>query len=167
MGKILTITAIALMLLSALAGCNSAGCTENQTSVPLAGFYSYNTGQAVSIDSVEIGGIGAPHDSLLHSKGAVSSIYLPLRPNRESTSYFIRYTSHPMVDYDIADTVTFDYDTQPYFASEDCGAMYRYRITRVSHTHWLLDSVAVIDSLITNADFQRIQFYYATEHPDE
>ena len=50
----------------------------------------------------------------------------------------------------------------PYFASEDCGAMYRYNITGVSHTSWLLDSVAVIDSAITNTDFQRIQLYYAT-----
>jgi len=147
---------------SALAGCNTAGCTDNQTSVPLAGFYSYTSGQAISIDSVQIGGVGAPGDSLLHAQGAVREIYLPLRPGRESTSFFFRYTNAGLATLGIADTLTFIYTTIPYFASEDCGAMYRYQITGVSHTSWLLDSVAVIDSTITNVDFQRIQLYYAT-----
>ncbi|MCM1029256.1 MAG: DUF6452 family protein [Pseudoflavonifractor sp.] len=163
MGKILTTAILALMSVAILlAGCNSAGCTDNQTSVPLAGFYSYTTGQALALDSVEIGGVGAPHDSLLHSKGSVKEIYLPLRPGKEATSFFLRYTNRQAAAWSIADTVTFDYTTIPYFVSEDCGAMYRYQITRVSHTHWLLDSVAVLDSTITNADFQRIQFYYTT-----
>lgn len=162
MGKILTLLIMAATLLSALSGCNTAGCTDNQTSVPLAGFYSYTNGRAISIDSVQIGGVGAPGDSLLHARGSVSEIYLPLRPGRESTSFFFRYTNALLDSLGIADTLTFTYTTVPYFASEDCGAMYRYNITGVSHTSWLLDSVAVIDSAITNTDFQRIQLYYAT-----
>lgn len=162
MGKILIIALSAIAFLLVAAGCNSAGCTENQTSVPLAGFYSYTNGQAISIDSVEIGGVGAPHDSLLVERGAVKQIYLPLRPGRESTSFFFRYTNKAVAAYGIVDTLTFDYTTIPYFASEDCGAMYRYQITRVAHTSWLLDSVAVLDSTITNLDIQRIQLYYTT-----
>lgn len=163
MGKILTIPAL-LLTLGAPAmlstGCNSAGCTENQTSVPRAGFYSYTDGNAISIDSVQIGGVGAPGDSLLVARGSVKSVYLPLRPGREDTSFFIRYTNREAQG--MADTLTLSYTTVPYFASEDCGAMYRYRITAVAHTRWLLDSVAVLDSSVINVDREMIQLYYTT-----
>lgn len=164
MGKILTvIAALCLALSAALTGCNSSGCTESLTSVPLAGFYSYNNGQAIAIDSVEIGGIGAPRDSLLVYRGSVREVYLPLRPGRESVSFFFRYVNRAALDLGIVDTLTFTYETIPYFASEDCGAMYRYRITGATHTRLLLDSVAILDPYITNVEIQRIQLYYATE----
>lgn len=164
MGKILNITpAAAFLVLGAIvSGCNSSGCTESLTSVPLAGFYSYTDGRAISIDSVEIGGIGAPHDSLLHDRGPAKEVYLPLRPGRDEASFLFRYVNRAALALGVTDTLTFDYKTIPYFASEDCGAMYRYRITGVRHTRWLLDSVAVLDSNITNFDFQRIQLYYTT-----
>lgn len=164
MGRVLTIKAAAALsaLAALLSGCNSSGCTESLTSVPLAGFYSYTDGRAISIDSVEIGGIGAPHDSLLLDRGPAKEVYLPLRPGRDEASFLFRYINRAALALGVADTVTFDYETIPYFASEDCGAMYRYRITGVRHTHWLLDSVAVLDSNITNFDLQRIQLYYTT-----
>lgn len=161
MGKILIIaTVVGLLTLSIVSGCNSAGCTEKQSSVPLAGFYSYEEGNAISIDSVEIGGIGAPDDSLIVRRGSVKSVYLPLRPGRGSTSFFFRYTNKAAGGH--IDTLTFDYTTIPYFASEDCGALYRYRITRVAHTRWLLDSVGIVDSAILNYDLQQIRLYYTT-----
>ncbi|MBD5345875.1 MAG: hypothetical protein HDR92_01935 [Bacteroides sp.] len=160
MGKILSITVTLLLALSIMAGCNSAGCVENQSSVPLAGFYSYTSGSAISIDSVQIGGIGAPNDSLIVSKGSIRSVYLPFRPGRESTSFFIRYTNTEARG--VTDTLTFEYNTIPYFASEDCGALYRYYITGVSHTRWLLDSVALLDPEVINVDLELIQLYYTT-----
>lgn len=163
MGKILSHIALISILAAAAASCNSTGCTENQTSVPLAGFYSMTDGRQISIDSVQIGGVGAPRDSLLVYSGSVKTLYLPLRPDRSPTSFFIRYMNHPAVDYGIEDTITFSYTTIPYFASADCGAMYRYQLTAVSHTSFLLDSVAILDSAITNVDIERIRLYYSTE----
>lgn len=45
--------------------------------------------------------------------------------------------------------------------------MYHYRITRVSHTTQLLDSVGVADSLITNIERETIGLYFRTSEPDE
>lgn len=45
--------------------------------------------------------------------------------------------------------------------------MYHYRITRVSHTSQLLDSVGISDSLITNIERENIRLFFHTSEPDE
>jgi hypothetical protein len=143
-------------------GCSSSSCTDNQNSLPLAGFYVMDVATdgtiapaAVSISGISINGIDAPNDSLLYGESdSESQVYLPFRFDRNSTAYrFYVY------DSDVADTITFHYDTYPFFASEECGAMYRYQITAVEHTSAFIDSVAVTDSLITNVDLERIQIF--------
>ena len=58
MGKILNVTASLLTALSiTLSSCNTSGCTDNQSSIPLAGFYSYNTLREISVDSISVGGV--------------------------------------------------------------------------------------------------------------
>lgn len=164
MGKILTLNALLLLLSGFLyTGCNSSGCTDNQNSLPLAGFYSAETGKAISLQDVEIGGVNAPQDSLLYSgSGSMSEIYLPFRTTENETSFYIHYTQEEISDPAYNDTITFNYTSQPYFASEECGAMYRYFITGLRYTVHIIDSVAITDSLITNIDIQRIKIFVRT-----
>ena len=158
-------TMAALMAVASVAaGCNTTGCTDNQNSVPLAGFYSYATFESVSLDSVEIGGVGAPADSLLlrpNEYGAgYYQTYLPLRAGKERTQFFIRYVQKHLNRPELFDTLTFNYVSTPYFASEECGAMYTYRITSLTHTNHLIDSVGISDSLITNVERESIAIYF-------
>ncbi len=167
MGR-LTAGRIVLMLMAVIAAimaaCSTDGCLNNQNSLPLAGFYSSTTHSAISIDSIDISGVGAPHDSLLHSSGTtVSEIYLPFRSNENSTSFCFHYTERHISSPALNDTLTFRYTSEPYFASEECGAMYRFRINHFDYTRHLIDSVAVADSLITNTDIQRIHIYMRTQ----
>ena len=60
------------------------------------------------------------------------------------------------------DIITFHYTALPYFASDECGAMYYYRIDRTEWTSRLIDSVAVIDPLISNVERERIRIYFRT-----
>ena len=147
MGKILTavimiLTAAGVML---TAGGNTAGCPDNHSSIPSAGFYSMSTLRAISVDSLTIGGVDAPCDS---------------------TSFFIHYNHKALNDPRLNDTITFDYDSYPYFASAECGAMYQYRITRVEYTRHLVDSVGIVDSLICNIDLEQIHIYMRTSDDD-
>lgn len=148
--------------------CSNVGCTENQNSVPLAGFYSMQTGEKIAPDSLAVGGVDAPNDTLLLGPGSkVSTLYLPFRSTQPSTEFYIQYKAKEL-DYDwLIDTLRFDYTATPYFASEDCGAMYHYRITAYTYTTHLIDSVAVTDSLITNIDRETIQIYFRTAEPSE
>lgn len=145
------------------ASCGSGGCLENGSTLPLAGLYSSYSGSAITLDSLEVRGIGAPNDSLLVDPSSrVNSIYMPFRADYESVSWVF---SIKMRDYDypeLYDTLTFSYQTIPYFASADCGAMYIYRVTSYSVTHHLIDSVVVTDSLFTNVDREQIKIYYRT-----
>ncbi|MCC8177331.1 MAG: DUF6452 family protein [Bacteroidales bacterium] len=164
MRRILGIVAgfVALMIIGA--GCNTSGCLDNQSSIPLAGFYNSATGAAISIDSVNIGGVDAPNDSLLLAMGtSASQVYLPLRFSKDVTSFYIQYDTLGLW----ADTITMAYTALPYFASEECGAMYRYTINRLTYTTLLIDSVTLVDSLITNADIERIKIYFRVEEADE
>lgn len=160
-------TALAVAVLGSLfSGCNTTGCSDNRSSIPLAGFYSSSTHRLIALDSLEIGGIGAPGDSLLLNVGEqATDVYLPLRANRDEVMFMIKYCWKEMEELGLSDQIIFSYTTFPYFASEECGAMYRYKITRVEYSRNILDSVAVTapDSVITNLNAETIQLFFRTE----
>ena len=163
--KSLTLPALAAAaLVAATAACSSDGCLDNQSALPKAGLYSSSTGEAISLSNLQISGVDAPGDSILVKSGtAVGELYLPMRATKTSTSWLFTYTQEGLEGYD--DIVTFDYTPLPYFASEECGAMYNYHITHCSTTHNLIDSIVIADSLITNVDQVRIRIYFRTQTP--
>lgn len=161
-----TLTAM-LALASATTGCNSAGCMENQSSIPLAGFYAAGTEERVVIDSIKVYGLGAPGDSALTSSVRASQVYLPLRSSAATTSFCFRYLQKNLDIPQLIDTLTIDYDSEPRFVSEECGAMYFYHVRKLTHTSHLIDSVAMPDSLINNVDIERLKIYFLTQTVDD
>ncbi len=172
MGKILT-RAGALFLVTSLgrilAGCDVTGCLQNRNSIPLAGFYSAATDKAVSVSGVEIAGLGAPGDSVLYpSTQPVSQFYLPLRANDGVTTYEFTFASGSGENIAVAvDALTLEYSAYPWFASEDCGVMYRYHIDKVEYTTRVIERVEVTDSLVTNLDIETIHIYLRDDSPQE
>lgn len=163
------ITGIPFLLALVLAvGCNTTGCLDNQSSIPLAGCYSSSTGSPFSLgSSVQIHGVDAPNDSVLSASSASASrIYLPMRSTADSVRWCLHYTQEGIDDERLNDTITYLYASIPYFASEECGAMYEYRIEKCRYTTHLLDSVIVSDSLITNVDMERIKIYFRTQESE-
>lgn len=157
----ITLCVTALSLLAAATACNSAGCLDNGNALPLAGFYAKGSDKSVTIDSIQIQGIGAPKDTLLlASPHAASQIYMPMRPDSPSTAWVFSYRQRAIDRPELNDTVTFAVKHIPYFVSQDCGAMYFYRIEGVKYTRHLIDSVAITDSLITNVERERIKIYF-------
>lgn len=151
-----------------LAACNTSGCLDNRSSLPLAEFRSSATGAVISVDSLEVAGVDAPDgDVLSAATPAKSQLYLPMRSTESSTSWCFMYRQKALDRPELNDTITFDYESKPYFASEECGATYRYRVTRVANTTHLIDSVRMADSLITNVDQVAILIYFRTAEADE
>lgn len=144
-----------------LQGCNTSGCTDNQSSIPLAGFYSATDGAAVTLDSLAIYGIGAPGDSLLLAPTeAAHLVYLPLRVDQADTRYVFRYHLGEASDPALNDTLTFVYTSAPYFVSEECGASYRFQIQAFEYTRHLIDSISLLDTEVTNIDRERLKIYF-------
>lgn len=172
MGKIRrTIHIVAALICVALpliiGGCNNSSCMENRSSIPLAKFYASHSHNAITVDSLAIGGVDAPDDSLLVDNVRTSQVYLPLRSTKSSTAFYIRYLQKQLDFPRLYDTITLAYESMPYFASYDCGAMYRYRIQKMEYTRHLIDSVAVTDSLVTNLDRETLKIFFRTEEPSE
>lgn len=145
--------------LALLAACDSSDCSDNRNSLPLAGFRtSGHDPQAISIDTLRIAGVGAPHDSVMTLAGA-SQAYLPLDAQKHSTTFVLRYDDMPQALYD---TLTFTYDPQPWFGSAKCGVIYRYRMEDITHTSHMLDSVTCPGSVIDNTPGENIFIYFHT-----
>lgn len=126
---LLTTIIVGLWGMMCCQSCNTSGCTDNQNSLPLAGFYSSATGEAVSLSDIDISGVGQKADSLLYTSGTpLQSVYLPFRSLYNSVSYALHYTQEGIDDPQWNDTITFQYTSRPYFASEECGAMLTYTI---------------------------------------
>lgn len=163
LAAIMTTACVCAYISGTLTSCNTQGCTENRSALPLAGFYSAATEASVILDSLDIGGIGAPDDSLLLKAGhAAYNLYLPFRADRETTSFRIHY-AYPQQGLDspeFDDIIEFRYTSTPQFASEECGAYYAYTITGVEYTRHLIDSVAVTDPVITNVEMERIRIFF-------
>lgn len=151
-------------------GCNTQGCTDNRSALPLMGFYSNATGARMMLDSLDLGGVDAPCDTLLvHSGQSVNSLYIPFRYDRDETAFYFHYDypSQGLDDPALNDTITFRYTTEPYFASEECGAFYIYTIRSFDYTTHIIEKVEVVDSVINNIDMERIKVYFRVVEPDE
>lgn len=166
MGKILRYISV-VAVIAIVWGCNTVGCLQNQSSIPLAGFYDVATDKAISIDSLLVYGVGAPNDSSLISTRTASRVYLPFRSEATSTSFCFRYLSKVLDHPQYNDTITFTYSSEPKFVSEECGAMYFYTIRSMKYTTHIIDSVAVTDSLINNTDTQRIKIFFRVSEEEE
>ena len=158
------VIALTAVVACTLAGCNNNSCTDNRSSLLLCGFYNNEAKPAsITLDSIEMGGVGAPYDSLLLGVADhTSKLYLPLRSRDTSTSFFIHYCQKEL-DYSwLNDTITLRYTSEPYFVSQECGAIYRSHVKEMTYTRHLVDSVALLDSLINNLDVEKMKIMFRT-----
>lgn len=160
MGKLLNLITVFLLLTS----CSSTGCLENQSSLPLAGFYSSRTQEGIAIDSLQVWGVDAPGDSMLVD-GMARNTYLPLRSSVEVASFCFHYEQKELSSPLLNDTITVSYSSQPRFVSEECGAMYFYEIKSLQHTYHLIDSVVVVQPEVNNIDRETLRIYFRTAEP--
>ena len=165
MGKILryiTVTLPVWLVICAFVSCNDTGCMENRSSIPYVTIYSDSTvPQPIYIDSLTVYGIGQVGDSmLLDTAMRVSSMFLPLRDNRDTTRFVIRYDQERINPRYKTDTLTLVYRSYVYFASAECGAMFNYIIDSLGYTTYQLQSAKLVRNEITNLSMENIQLFY-------
>lgn len=158
----------ALTALAILPGCSSNECYDNHSALPLAAFYSSATMRGVSLQGLEIYGLGAPGDSVLYTPQTLSQAYLPFRFGQDSTVYVFSYR-YGVEDSDSignvaapSDTVVFRYHPEEWFVSPACGAMYFFRMGQVTHTSVLIDSISCNET-ITNENASNIKIFFREE----
>lgn len=147
---ILSVMALAAI---ALTSCSNENCSGNSNAIPLAAFYDDDN--SVSLSGLTVYGIGAPNDSCIISETTASQVYLPLRIEGGNCKYVFDYNVEGLEN----DTISLEYDAVPYFESHECGAMYNFKITSFDYTNNYIDSVAIPNSRITNADVVTIKIF--------
>ncbi len=153
----------AVMACAMAVSCAGDGCTSGSSSTPRAGFYASATGDAVSIDSISVYGVGVPGDSMLLKCAAkATQTYLPLRISQNSTAYVIHYDQKALSDTRYNDTLTLHYEATPHFESTECDVFYYFDITSLTCTNHLIDSVKLVYSHVNNIDAETMKIYFKT-----
>lgn len=145
-----------ILLTVALVSCTDNSCYDHASALPLVRFYETGTATQLSLSDVVIRGVDAPGDSILVNGETVDEVYLPLRASATTTQWVLEYAG----DAGLADTITLQYRSIPYFASAECGAMYNFEIESVTATDILIDSIAVVKPVIDNGTDVAIRIFF-------
>lgn len=130
----------------------AASCEEVFEAPPqsflLASFYNSATNQTISpVTMVQ----GVDAEGLLFGDTAISKFLLPLT-NRDTTRYVVWLDS-------TSDSLTFIHETTQKYASVETGFYYEYKLLAVEHTQNRIDSIRIIDSLVTTKWNENINLY--------
>lgn len=114
----------------------------------LGKFYNSITKKEIS-PVVTVLGVG--RDSLLIKEETISNVLFPLT-FKDTTRYIIWLDSK-------ADSITFVHQTIQKYASVETGFYYEYKLLSVRFTNTRIDSLTIIDSLVTTKWNENIKLY--------
>lgn len=150
------VTAVALMV-----SCSDT-CSENRNALPLAGFYaSGGSNEKISIDSVEVIGVGVDGDSVLSpGSGYKNELYMPFKIDSDTTAYaFVDIREGST----LRDTVTFVYSRTPRFVSVECGVSYLFELKSITTSGQMIDSVICPEGYIDNVNAENLHIYFKVQ----
>jgi len=106
-------------------------------------------------DSITVIGIGKT-DSLYANSKNVQKINLPLRNDIDSTLYSLTY-------HNLTDTLIIFHSNQQQFISVECGCTYHHGLQKMRCTQHWIDSIAILDTLMTRAEATNITILHFNE----
>jgi hypothetical protein len=109
-------TAISAIFLS----CSPEACFDETNAYLKATFYSNDTKEKKTPDSLSVTGIGIS-EKLYDRKSDVQPGLFPLDASEETCSFEIQIN-------DVTDTITFRYSSYPHLISKECGYTFYHRL---------------------------------------
>jgi len=145
--------AVVTLLLLMAGACNpSKRCLEETDVFMHVRFVTTDEGEDrdTTLQEAQIYGVGR-EDSLL-AYGSIHKIDLPLNAHYDSTAFVI-------VSDTLKDTLTCRYTRTTRLLSFECGFIAEFHDLQLQITHHFLDSVTVINPLVTNTDDENVKIY--------
>jgi hypothetical protein len=136
-----------ISFLAALSACKEVYEAPPQALVE-AKFFDATTTKAIS-SNITVQGIGA--ESIWLKDTLLQGIILPLSPN-DTTSFVITFDA-------TMDTLTFLHETFKKYDTMETGFYYDFKIKSIESTHHRVESVQIIDSLVTKDWHENIELY--------
>ena len=97
-------------------------------------------------------GIGREDSVLTAGISSLSSVNLPPLPGVTSCAFAFDYGG-------LSDTLFFNYTPELELKSIECGFIEIYRNLEVNTTHNIIDSITIIQPLVTDLDEENIRIY--------
>ena len=146
----LTLLFIALVICSN--SCTKESCNEDTDVLMRAVFYSNDTGEMSSIDSLDIYGLNIA-DSAICSMSTLNSIDLPLNPSTSNCSFVI-------INGGRADTINIYYESSLIFVSGACGYIYLYELEEVIYTTNDIINISITNEPVNPGNEENIQIFF-------
>jgi hypothetical protein len=117
---------------------------------------------AAFTDTVTVYGLldeASRYDSVLYNNQRLKSASLPLRLDKDTTSFVFNFLTTAGVLW-TQDTITFVHQNNPHFISEACGFVMYFTLDTVIHTTNRIDSISVNNNKITNDPSENIRMFF-------
>ncbi|MEA1888041.1 MAG: DUF6452 family protein [Bacteroidota bacterium] len=152
MMKNIFLPALLIALLVFNNACTKESCNENTEVMMRTVFYSDESGEQLSIDSLDIYGLNIP-DSSICSMSTLKKIDLPLNPSATSCSF-------AFINGGRADTITIYYASRLKFVSGACGYIYLHELEEIQHTQNDIMDILIINKPVNPGDEENIQIIF-------
>jgi len=132
--------------------CIKESCNEDTEVLMRAVFYSSESGEQLSIDSLDIYGLNIP-DSVICSMSTLKNIDLPLNPSAPNCSFVI-------VNHGRADTIEIYYKSSLKLLSSACGYIYLHELEEVLFTTNDITNILITNKPVHPGDEENIQIFF-------
>ena len=143
-----------------LTACSSIDCpVQNLVETQYALMDAYDNPDILDTDTLNIWTrrVDGTDTLVLNSLcGEASTFSLPISYTQPEDIFFLRLSTIEKVSYQ--DTICIKKENYPHFESVDCQAAYFHKLTAVSSTHHVIDSVTIENSKV-NYDVSNTHIY--------
>ena len=136
-----------------LNSCSLKSCFDVTESQVNAGFYSKDTGKAVSPDSLTLYGMNMDTSKIYNKVLMPKTAKFPLYAADTSVKFIIRINGTD-------DTIEFRYSSYLHLISKECGYTYYYNIDTAFHSFNIIDSLSFSKKTITTLSEENLRIYY-------
>ena len=132
--------------------CTQESCNEDTEVLMRAVFYSSESGEELSIDSLDIYGLNIP-DSVICSMSTLKNIDLPLNSSTSHCSFVI-------INGGRADTIEIYYESSLKLLSSACGYIYLHELEEVLYTTNDITNILITNKSVNPVNEENIQIFF-------
>ncbi|HPT11185.1 MAG TPA: DUF6452 family protein [Bacteroidales bacterium] len=153
MKRLASLACLPVIIALAVTACTSANCVEDTDPLVATNIYSSVKKKTVTCDSIIVTAKSTAGDTIITKEKAVSLFTFTLDPaNTQSTLLF-------KLD-NVTDTVVITYTSSPYYISSACGYTICHRITALTSTDNIIDSLVLENKSVTLDGKSNLRLYY-------
>lgn len=153
MKRLASISAFFIVLITAINSCTSKACLEDTIPEVTTNIYLSSTGKINSCDSIIVTAKSSARDTIITVEKSVSVFTFTLDPSNTQSTLLFKLNN-------VTDTVVITYTSSPYYISSACGYTFCQKISGITCTDNIIDSLTIVNKSITIDGKSNLRLYY-------